>query len=127
MLWAPFIVTWLGFGLAWWFYVTKEGLGARIAANGGPVHAFLSNKWYFDEIYNFVFVKGSKALGDLFWKVGDVRIIDGFGPNGFAATAMATARRVAKAQSGFLYHYAFVMLIGVLGFTLWIVAGAGGN
>lgn len=127
VLWAPFIVTWLGFGLAWWFYVTKEGLGARIAANGGPVHAFLSNKWYFDEIYNFVFVKGSKALGDLFWKVGDVRIIDGFGPNGFAATAMATARRVAKAQSGFLYHYAFVMLIGVLGFTLWIVAGAGGN
>lgn len=126
VLWAPFAVTWLGFGAAVWFYLIKEGMGARIAARGGPMHSFLSNKWYFDEIYQFVFVRGSKALGDLFWKIGDVRIIDGFGPNGFAATTLATARRVAKAQSGYLYHYAFVMLIGVLALTLWIVAGAGG-
>jgi len=127
VLWAPFTVTLLGFVLAYWFYIVKEGLGARIAAKGGPIHSFLSNKWYFDEIYHFIFVRGAKGLGDLFWKVGDVRIIDGFGPNGFAATALATARRVARAQSGFLYHYAFVMLIGVLGFTLWTLVGAGGH
>ncbi len=120
---APVAVTLLGFVLAWWFYIAKEGLPARIAARGGPIHAFLYNKWYFDEIYDFVFIKGSRALGDLFWKGGDKRVIDGLGPNGFAATAIAGARRIARLQTGYLYHYAFVMLIGVLGLTLWLVAG----
>ena len=127
VIWSPFAATLLGFIGAWWFYLRNEGLGARIAARGGPLHSLLYNKWYFDEIYNFIFVKGARGLGDLFWKIGDVKIIDGFGPNGFAATTLATARRVAKAQSGYLYHYAFVMLIGVLAFTLWIVAGTGGH
>ena len=120
-------MTWVGFFGAVWFYIVKEGIGARIAARGGPLHSFLYNKWYFDEIYQFVFVRGAKGLGDLFWKIGDVRIIDGLGPDGFAGTTLAAARRLAKAQSGYLYHYAFVMLIGVLGFTLWIVTGAGGQ
>lgn len=127
VLWAPFIVTWTGFLGAVWFYLVKEGTGARIAARGGPLHSFLYNKWYFDEIYHFVFVRGSKALGDLFWKVGDMRIIDGFGPNGVAGTTLAAARRLAKSQSGYLYHYAFVMLIGVLGLLLWTQFGAGGQ
>ncbi|WP_300530333.1 NADH-quinone oxidoreductase subunit L [Maricaulis sp.] len=127
VLWMPFGATMIGLVVAWWFYIVKQGLPARIAAREGPLYKFLYNKWYFDELYNFVFVRGAKGLGDLFWKIGDVRIIDGLGPNGFAATAMATARRVAKAQSGFLYHYAFVMLIGVLGLTLWIMAGSTGG
>jgi NADH-quinone oxidoreductase subunit L len=124
---APFVVTWVGFFAAYWAYIVNAGMGARIAARGGPLHSLLYNKWYVDEIYHFIFVRGSKGLGDLFWKIGDIRIIDGLGPNGFAATTMAAARRVARAQSGFVYHYAFVMLIGVLGFTLWIVAGTGGQ
>jgi NADH-quinone oxidoreductase subunit L len=124
---SPFVVTLAGFLLAYWAYIRNAGMGARMAARGGPMHSFLYNKWYVDEIYHFIFVRGAKGLGDLFWKIGDVRIIDGFGPNGFAATTMATARRVARAQSGFVYHYAFVMLIGVLGFTLWVVAGTGGQ
>jgi NADH-quinone oxidoreductase subunit L len=102
-------------------------MGARIAARGGPLHSFLYNKWYVDEIYHFVFVRGAKGLGDLFWKIGDVRIIDGFGPNGVAGSTLAAARRIAKAQSGYLYHYAFVMLIGVLGLLLWAQFGAGGQ
>lgn len=102
-------------------------MGARIAARGGPLHAFLYNKWYFDEIYHFIFVRGAKGLGDLFWKVGDMRIIDGFGPNGVAGSTLAAAKRLAKAQSGYLYHYAFVMLIGVLGLLLWAQFGAGGQ
>ena len=126
VLWMPFGAMALGFVIAWWFYITNEGLPARMAARGGPLYKLLYNKWYVDEIYHFVFVRGLKGLGDLFWKIGDVRIIDGFGPNGFASTALATARRIAKAQSGFLYHYAFVMLIGVLGFSLWVGIGAGG-
>ncbi len=97
----------------------------RIAANNGPLHRFLSNKWYFDELYNATFVRATRGLGDLFWKFGDQKIIDGLGPNGIAATAMSSARRIAKLQSGYLYHYAFVMLIGVLVLALWLIAGAG--
>jgi NADH-quinone oxidoreductase subunit L len=127
VLWTPLFVTIAGFLLAWVFYVRFEGFGARLAARDGPLHRFLLNKWYFDEIYNFIFVRGAQALGDLFWKIGDRRIIDGFGPNGFAASALAAARRLSKAQSGYLYHYAFVMLIGVVALTLWAMMGAGGE
>jgi NADH-quinone oxidoreductase subunit L len=127
VLFAPLTVSILGFILAWIFYIRFAGFGARLASREGPLHSFLLNKWYFDEIYNFVFVRGACALGDLFWKVGDRRIIDGFGPNGFAASALAAARRLSKAQSGYLYHYAFVMLIGVVVLTIWAMAGAGGE
>jgi len=127
VLLSPFFATLLGFLGAIWFYLINEGMGARIAARGGPLHAFLYNKWYFDEVYHFIFVRGSKGLGDLLWKIGDVRIIDGLGPNGVAGSTLAAAKRIAKAQSGYLYHYAFVMLIGVLGFTLWIQFSAGGQ
>ena len=124
---SPFTVTWIGFFAALWAYGYNAGMGARMAARGGPINSFLSNKWYFDELYDVIFVKSARALGDFFWKVVDVKIIDGLGPNGFAGTTLAAARRIAQAQSGFLYHYAFVMLIGVLGLTVWIVAGAGGH
>ncbi|MEE2524878.1 NADH-quinone oxidoreductase subunit L [Hyphobacterium sp. HN65] len=127
VLWTPLTVTIIGFVLAWIFYIRFAGFGARLASREGPLHRFLLNKWYFDEIYNFIFVRGARALGDLFWKIGDMRIIDGFGPNGFAASAMAAARRLSKAQSGYLYHYAFVMLIGVVALTLWAMMGAGGE
>ena len=63
-----------------------------MAAVGGPVHAFLYNKWYFDEIYDFIFVKGARAIGDLFWKVGDQKIIDGLGPDGVAAASQFFSR-----------------------------------
>ncbi len=121
----PVAVSGLGFLIAWYFYMANPALPGRIAANNGPLLRFLQNKWYFDEIYDFVFVKGTRALGDLFWKVGDERIIDGGGPNGIAATVMAGARRLARLQSGFVYHYAFVMLIGVVVLALILIAGAG--
>jgi len=125
VLFAPFTATLLGFLLSFWFYVTKEGLPARIAARGGPLHAFLYNKWYVDEIYEATIVRGTRALGDLLWKGGDRTVIDGFGPNGAAASVLAGARRIARLQSGYLYHYAFVMLIGVLGLAVWLIARAG--
>jgi NADH-quinone oxidoreductase subunit L len=121
----PVGVSALGFILAWYFYIANPHLPGRIAAKRGPVHRFLLNKWYFDEIYDFIFVRGTRALGDFFWKVGDERIIDGGGPNGIAAAVMAGARRIARMQSGFVYHYAFVMLIGVLLLALILIAGAG--
>jgi NADH-quinone oxidoreductase subunit L len=121
----PVAVSGGGFILAWYFYMANPHLPGRIAANNGPLLRFLQNKWYFDEIYNFVFVRGTRALGDVFWKVGDERIIDGGGPNGIAATVMAGARRIARMQSGLVYHYAFVMLIGVVVLALVLIAGAG--
>jgi NADH-quinone oxidoreductase subunit L len=121
-LWAPLTLTALGFILAWFFYVKYEGSGAKIAANKGPLWSFLYNKWYFDELYDLVFVRGAKALGDLFWKVGDQKLIDGLGPDGVAAVSAAVGRGTGKLQSGYVYHYAFVMLLGVAGllsFALW--------
>ena len=111
--WAPLVVTLAGFLAAWWVYILKEGLGARIAAREGPLHAFLYNKWYFDEIYDFIFVKGARLLGDLFWKGGDQKVIDGLGPDGVSAVSYIVGKGVGRIQTGYLYHYAFVMLLGV--------------
>ena len=117
--WAPLVVTAIGFLVAFWVYVLREGLGARIAARGGPLHAFLYNKWYFDELYDIVFVRGAKALGDLFWKGGDQKIIDGLGPDGVSAVSYLTGKGVGRIQTGYVYHYAFVMLLGVAGLLSW--------
>jgi NADH-quinone oxidoreductase subunit L len=120
--WAPLTVTALGFVIAWWAYIRHEGLGARIAARRGPVWSFLYNKWYFDEIYHLVFVRGAEVLGDLFWKGGDQRLIDGLGPDGVSAASYAVGRATGRLQTGYVYHYAFVMLIGVAGllsYALW--------
>jgi NADH-quinone oxidoreductase subunit L len=121
VLWAPLIVSLTGTAAAFFIYVVKAGLARRIAERGGPLHSFLYNKWYFDELYNVVFVKGAKALGDLFWKIGDVRIIDGLGPNGAARASLESARRLVKLQSGYVYHYAFVMLVGVAGLLAFAI------
>ena len=119
VLWAPFVVTLLGFILAWSMYIRDNGVEKRIAgqANGGGgiFYKFLLNKWYIDELYEATIIRGARKLGDIFWKIGDIKIIDGFGPNGFAAASLAVGKKLSKFQSGYLYHYAFVMLLGVAG------------
>ena len=120
--WAPFVVTMTGLAIAAFVYVMNDGLGEKIAKSQGPIHAFLSNKWYIDELYNFVFVKGARALGDLFWKGGDQKVIDGLGPNGVAAASWFSAKKLVKLQSGFVYHYAFMMLtaaVAIGAFAIW--------
>ena len=119
--WSPLILTLIGTGIAFWVYVVKEGMARRMAERGGVIHAFLYNKWYFDELYDAVFVKGAKAVGDLFWKVGDEKIIDGGGPNGMAFLSRVFAGRLSRLQSGYVYHYAFVMLLGVAGFLAFAI------
>ena len=126
VLWAPMIVSILGFIIAWFMYIYKDGVTKRIAGEGGPLYRFLLNKWYVDEIYDATVVRGTRALGDLFWKVGDIGIIDRFGPNGFAAAAMAGAKRLSRLQSGFLFHYAFMMLIGVVAILAMVFRSVGG-
>ena len=112
---APLVLSIGGLVLAFYVYVMKEGLGARIAADRGPLWTLFYNKWFFDEIYEATFVRGAKALGDLFWKVGDQKVIDGLGPNGVAAVSAWFGKRVGRWQTGYVYHYAFVMLLGVAG------------
>jgi NADH-quinone oxidoreductase subunit L len=126
VVWTPLIGTGLGFLAAWWAYILHEGIGARIAAYGGPLWRFLYNKWYFDEIYDFIFVRGAMALGDLFWKGGDQKVIDGLGPDGVSAVSYLTGREVGRIQSGYVYHYAFVMLLGVAGLLTWALVAWGG-
>jgi NADH-quinone oxidoreductase subunit L len=120
--WAPLVVTALGFLGAYYVYVMREGLGAQIAARRGPLWSFLYNKWYFDELYDATFVRGAKFLGDLFWKGGDQKVIDGLGPDGVSAVSYAVGRGAGRLQTGYVYHYAFVMLLGVAGllsYALW--------
>jgi NADH-quinone oxidoreductase subunit L len=120
VVWGPLVVTAIGFVAAWYVYVLREGLGARLAR--GPVWAFLYNKWYFDELYDVIFVRGAKALGDLFWKGGDKALIDGLGPDGVSAVSLAVGKATGRLQTGYVYHYAFVMLLGIAGllsFALW--------
>ncbi|HEX8569548.1 MAG TPA: NADH-quinone oxidoreductase subunit L, partial [Caulobacteraceae bacterium] len=128
VLWTPVVASVIGLLGAAYVYLLREGLGARIAAAGGPLHTLFYNKWFFDEIYEVVFVKSARFLGDLFWKGGDQRVIDGLGPNGFARTAYATGRNLVKTQTGYVYHYAFVMLLGVAGLLSYALFafGAGG-
>src|SRR5579872_48389 len=126
VVWAPLTVTALGFAIAWWMYMANEGLGARLAARRGPLYLFIYNKWFFDELYALVFVRGAELLGDLFWKVGDKRIIDGLGPDGVAWLSARLGRQVGRMQTGYVYHYAFVMLLGVAGllsFALYAWSG----
>jgi NADH-quinone oxidoreductase subunit L len=119
---APLVCSILGLSAAAYYYLLHPGMAARMAANNGLLYRFFYNKWYFDELYQMTFVAGAKALGDLFWKTGDQAIIDGLGPNGVAKTSAFLGARLGKAQTGYLYHYAFVMLLGVAGlltYAMW--------
>ena len=89
------------------------------------LYRFLLNKWYFDEIYDFLFVRPAKWLGTTLWKRGDGWLIDGFGPDGVSARVLDVTRNVVRLQTGYLYHYAFAMLIGAAMLITWFMfAGA---
>lgn len=118
---APFIAMLIGFAMAWKFYIRSPELPRSVAANHRLLYAFLLNKWYFDELYDFLFVRPAKALGHFLWKTGDGTIIDGLGPDGVSARVVDVTNRVVKLQTGYLYHYAFAMLIGVAALVTWMM------
>ena len=128
VFWAPVVVTIIGFLLATFTYLFNRGVGKRVADSGGPLHSLFANKWYFDEIYEATLIRGSRALGDLFWKGGDKRLIDGLGPDGVSAIVRWGSRRLSAMHTGYLYHYAFVIIGAtlILGAVLfWRTGGAG--
>jgi NADH-quinone oxidoreductase subunit L len=124
----PTIVGLIGIAVAYLFYIRRPELPGMLAAQFRPVYLFLLNKWYFDELYDFLFVRPALAIGRGLWRKGDGAIIDGFGPDGIAGVTRFFARRVSGAQTGYVYHYAFAMLIGVVVIvtaylaSLWLAA-----
>lgn len=123
--WSPFIVMVLGLVTAWYMYIRSPKTPAVLAQQHRGLHKFLLNKWYFDELYDFLFVQPAKWLGRFLWKRGDGWLIDGFGPDGIASRVTQVTGRFVKVQTGFLYHYAFAMMIGVAALMTWIMVGGG--
>jgi len=110
-----------GFLVAWQFYMRRPDIPATLAREQGVLYRFLLNAWYFDRIYDVLFVRPTMWLGRLFWKGGDGFVIDGFGPDGVSARVLDVTRNVVRLQTGYLYHYAFAMLIGVALFVTWFM------
>ena len=115
----PLVAGLSGIGLAYVAYMVAPGIPAAFTAKARPLYLFLLNKWYFDELYDRIFVRPALYLGRGLWQTGDVLLIDGLGPNGLASAAKNLAARVSRLQSGFVYHYAFAMLIGVVFLISW--------
>ena len=98
--------------IAYYLFLKNKNLTKQIVKINQPLYQFLINKWYFDELYDSIFVKPSKRLGLFLWKFFDLKIIDGFGPDGISELIKRFSIKANKFQSGFIYHYAFVMLLG---------------
>jgi NADH-quinone oxidoreductase subunit L len=109
----------IGWAVAWLFYIARPELPVELARQHSVLYRFLLNKWYFDELYDFVIVRPTLWIGRLLWKGGDGWLIDGFGPDGVSARVLDVTRNVVRLQTGYMYHYAFAMLIGVALFMTW--------
>ncbi|MEH2570346.1 NADH-quinone oxidoreductase subunit L [Bradyrhizobium sp. AZCC 2289] len=123
----PTVMMALGAVISYIFYISRPYLPVELARQHPMLYQFLLNKWYFDELYDFIFVGPAKRIGRFLWKKGDGYIIDGFGPDGVSARVLDITRNVVKIQTGYLYHYAFAMLIGVAGLITWFMFGLGGQ
>ncbi|MBL8569965.1 MAG: NADH-quinone oxidoreductase subunit L [Phreatobacter sp.] len=123
--WTPFVMMALGFVLAWYMYIRAPHVPAELARRHQGLYQFLLNKWYFDELYDRIFVRPAQWLGRFFWKKGDGWLIDGFGPDGIAARVVDVTRGVVRLQTGYVYHYAFAMLIGVAALATWFMFSGG--
>ena len=124
---SPFIAMLIGFVTAWVFYIKDPSIPGRLAAQQPILYRFLLNKWYFDEIYDVIFVRPARWLGNFLWKRGDGNVIDGT-INGVALGAVPFFTRLAgRAQSGYLFHYAFAMVIGIAVLLFWMTLSGGAH
>ena len=115
----PLTVAVIGIAIAYVLYVVDPRLPVRLAAQFRALYLFLLNKWYFDELYDWLFVRPAMTIGNGLWKSGDGAVIDGLGPDGVAAVTRDLARQASRLQTGYLYHYAFAMMIGLVALVTW--------
>ena len=111
LIFTPVLVI-LSIPISYYLFIKNKELPNQIATINKPLYEFLLNKWYFDELYDFLFVRPSKKIGLFLWKFFDLKIVDGFGPDGISAIIKKCSIKANKFQSGFIYQYAFVMLLG---------------
>ena len=121
---SPLIVMLAGLALAYWFYVVNPKVPRQLAEDHRLLYRFLLNKWYFDELYDVIFVRPAKAIGRFLWKQGDGGLIDGLGPDGVSARVIEASRGVGRVQTGYLYHYAFAMLVGAAALVTYVMFAA---
>ncbi|HET7084935.1 MAG TPA: NADH-quinone oxidoreductase subunit L [Rhizomicrobium sp.] len=123
---APLTVTIIGFAIAFYYYILHPDLPKKLADRRGMLYLFFYNKWYFDELYDFLFVRPAFWLGRFLWKRGDGSIIDGLGPDGISARILDASRGAVRLQTGYVYHYALAMLLGVVALATWFAYSLGG-
>ena len=121
---APLVFALSGIALSYYFYIVRTELPALTVKRFPGLHDLFYNKWYFDELYDAMFVKPSLRIGRAFWKKGDEATINGLGPDNIAARAQDMAGALSRFQSGYLYHYAFAMLVGVAGLVTYFMLSA---
>ena len=118
---APFWLSITGIFTAWYLYIYRTDIPGKIKNSCGPIYTLLDRKYYIDELYSWLFAGGTRSLGTVLWKVGDVKIIDGFFVNGTAKVVSLTAAIVRRYQTGYIYHYAFTMIVGIFVIlTVWL-------
>ncbi|MGF7148636.1 NADH-quinone oxidoreductase subunit L [Sphingomonas zeicaulis] len=118
---ASTIVMLVGLAIAWYAYIRRTDFPAKFVHQFSGLYDFLLHKWYFDELYNIIFVRPAFAFGRFFWKRGDQGTIDRFGPDGISAVVVQSGKLTAKLQSGYLYTYALVMLFGLAAAATWMM------
>jgi NADH-quinone oxidoreductase subunit L len=124
---SPFVAMLLGLAVAFWFYILNPEMPKRLAENQRPLYLFLKNKWYFDELYDVIFVQPAKWIGRFLWRRGDGDVIDG-GLNGVAMGIIPFFTRLAgRAQSGYIFTYAFAMVLGIAILITWMTLSGGAN
>ncbi len=123
----PLVMGVSGIALAYVFYLFFPVLPSIFRKIFMPFHLLFYRKWFFDEIYNVFFVKTARGLGKLFWKRGDKALIDGLGPDGLSSLSHRIGRRLGQMQTGFIYHYAFVMVVSVVGLLSWVFLRTNGG
>lgn len=124
---SPFVAMLIGLFTAWLFYIKNPSLPKRLAATQRPLYEFLLNKWYFDELYNAIFVIPARWLGGFLWKKGDGAVIDGT-INGVAMGLIPMVTRlVNRMQSGYIFHYAFAMVLGIAALITWMSLSGGAH
>ncbi|WP_137152011.1 NADH-quinone oxidoreductase subunit L [Devosia sp. FKR38] len=123
--WSATFAMLIGFVTAWYMYIRRPETPAKLAATNPGLYKFLLNKWYFDELYDFIFVKPALWIGRAFWKGFDDWLVDDKITGGISRRVLNVTSWVTKLQSGYLYHYAFAMLIGIAALLTWAIAAGG--